>query len=94
MMMSVVSSVAMLRCTVTGTRLASSSGPRLQPDDLDLKRRRIKRCDAGRGHHGEGIHHVEDADQRRHHGLGNGDDAHMERLRSGLVSVTRHIRVS
>ncbi len=38
MTMSVASSVSTLRCTVTGTWLASFKRAGLQPDDLDLER--------------------------------------------------------
>ena len=65
---------------------AGLAAPRSRPETAA----RAVRCRSG--HHGERIHHVEDAAQRRHHGLRDGDEAHMERLRACRGQCTTAFR--
>ncbi len=59
-------------------------------DNLDMKRRLLRsapRC----GHDRKGVHHVEDATQRRQGSVGNGQQADPKRPGSALNRASRHI---
>ncbi len=54
----------------------------IEPDHLDLEGLRLNRPGPDcRRHHLERVHHVENAAQGRDHGLGNGNEAYVKRLR-------------
>jgi hypothetical protein len=63
----------------------------LKSHDLDPKGRPVEGCVAEPGQHAEGVHHVEDASQCRDRGLGDGNDADLERLRCGRGGMAWHI---
>jgi hypothetical protein len=74
----------MLRCTVKPARGSRDAADRPARRRFQRERTGIERRLAELRHHRESVHHVEDAAQRRHRGLGNRHETHMERLRSGL----------